>query len=400
MQKRALMIFLLSLWGLTGLLRAQDPPPQPIAYGQTVNGTINDSTPAQTWVFRGRQGERITARMSAVNPTRGVLDSYLKLLDSDGQTLAENDDASNVTLDAEISDFVLPATDDYVLYATRLDVETGTSQGDYELSLTLVSAGATSTEEAPSTPDPNATLPATAEEDTTRLDVGESLRGALNAGGTADYRFVGTAGAVLTFSVKRASGDLNPRLSLLAPDGSPLAENADFNGPADARLSAVTLSESGDYTVRVGAEAGAGEFVLYVFSVTPATPPPSLDLSEAVLVITLAWEGSADFDLAVVEPTGARLDYQSESSPNGGVFGGDANGACREPQAAPSETVYYESAPPVGEYTLEVAHVLPCQAESPVSFTLTVTLNGEVVETYTADLAEGRLETYVWTLED
>ncbi|MBZ0305534.1 MAG: hypothetical protein K8I82_05650, partial [Anaerolineae bacterium] len=62
-------------------------------------------------------------------------------------------------------------------------------------------------------------------------------------------------------------------------------------------------------------------------------------------------------------------------------------------------TVYWESDPPAGTYEIGVAYVFPCGASDHVPFTITISQNGEIIETLEGELNQGGFQTYEWTLE-
>lgn len=90
-------------------------------------GAVDATRPAEHWVFEGTAGQRITITMSNLT---GTLDPLLRLLDAEGTELALNDDAENAELgrDAQIFEFRLPASGEYVIEASRFD-----GAGDYQL---------------------------------------------------------------------------------------------------------------------------------------------------------------------------------------------------------------------------------------------------------------------------
>lgn len=71
---------------------------------------VEDNSYIDTYSFEGRAGQRIVVRMSSPE-----LDSYLLLLDPNGNSIAQDDDSGG-NLDAQI-DVVLPVNGTYTLYA-------------------------------------------------------------------------------------------------------------------------------------------------------------------------------------------------------------------------------------------------------------------------------------------
>jgi hypothetical protein len=381
---------------------------QPIAYDSPVSGTLTRQNYEDAWTFEGQAGEVISIRMERVNELAD-LDPFLRLLDNENRELTRNDDAADGLHASEIVGFELPYTGTYTVIATRYGFESGTSAGDYTLEIHpggQPSDGQTTpTQEPPSDDSGTQVIPGGT------IQYGDFVTDTLS-GDNLTYQFEGQTDDKVTISVKRHSGNLNPSLQLLDGNGNILAENAEFNGAADARITEATLPTDGTYNIVIGRDtSAAGEFVLHLFSAgseaqaapTEAIPPvealPEVDLSNATYVITLSWQGTADFDLSVVDPNGDTIDYVTPQVASGGIFAGDANAGCVPNMAQPSETIYWESEPPAGIYTIGVAFVFPCADESPVSYTITITRNGEVVETIEDELSEGNFKSYERSLE-
>lgn len=403
-------------------------PANQISYNSPVRGFITLEIVEQRWTFEGSEGDAITIRMQRINPSAS-LDTYVILLDSDGNLLAENDDSpfGDDLSTSEILNFDLPYTGSYIIVATRYGGAEGTSIGEYSLEILTDAAGTAqpeATAEAPletATPEPS--TQGQISDEGQAIQYGAFVIGnfAVNAA-PQYYDFEAQAGDIVTVSVKRQSGDFNPALTLRDSSGNLVAANNRFNGASDARLAAVAITSAGTYQIEVSAERGSsGEYVLHLFeantTVSAATPEPESteaapteeatpepteampDMSNAVLTITLSWNTTADFDLEVTDPNGAAIGFFSPESETGGIFGGDANGGCGETAENPNESVFWSEEPPSGTYEIGVAYIFPCDATDPVSFTLTVTLNGEVVETIEGELNQGQFQSYEWTLE-
>ncbi len=110
----------------------------PIAFGQTVRGTISEESFKQYWSFEGAAGDTVAITMVDVSTGR-TLDPYLILTDAIGVTLIENDDATSASVglwDAQITGFRLPLAGTYIIQATRYGESYGSSYGEYELTLT------------------------------------------------------------------------------------------------------------------------------------------------------------------------------------------------------------------------------------------------------------------------
>ncbi|MBZ0280314.1 MAG: pre-peptidase C-terminal domain-containing protein [Anaerolineae bacterium] len=240
------------IWTLETSPFNQALAPREISYGDTVNGTIDDSASGAYFTFDGRQGDFVGIRMTK---TSGDLDPYLILLDANGTTLIENDDdPQGFNRDAYLRDYVLPATGTYTVLATRFQETTGTSSGDYTLTLELVRPG-----------DGGLTgggIP---------IAIGDTIEGTI--GGTAArvrYTLTANDGDVVTIQMRRASGDLDALLIVLDENGVQVAGNDDdpFGNTRDAAINGLPLN-AGTYTIvatRFQEDVGltSGDFTLTI----------------------------------------------------------------------------------------------------------------------------------------
>lgn len=84
----------------------------------------------------------------------------------------------------------------------------------------------------------------------------------------------------------------------------------------------------------------------------PSIEPPAL-------VVSLAWESSADLDLGIVSPDGAHIERGSTRGIAGGQLERDANSGCIASGAA-RENVVFQDSPPPGVYQVFVNLHDPC----------------------------------------
>ncbi|MCI0714292.1 MAG: PPC domain-containing protein [Chloroflexi bacterium] len=91
--------------------------------GEEATGVLTVENDSQFYRFTASQGDVITITMYALNEDSD-LDTYLRLLDAEGNRLAENDDAEDNPqlgfFDSEIKSFEIPADGDYFVEATWL----------------------------------------------------------------------------------------------------------------------------------------------------------------------------------------------------------------------------------------------------------------------------------------
>ena len=123
---------------------------------------------------------------------------------------------------------------------------------------------------------------------------------------------------------------------------------------------------------------------------TGVSLPGAVVLGTGDVQVTLRWEGEADLDLAVIDPSGERIWFGSPQSTSGGILDVDANGGC-EGERRPVENVDRPTgAAPAGEYAVAVAYFQECEFVGPVDYEVTITLDGEVVDVINAANQCGR----------
>lgn len=245
MSRWACLLLLLLLLLAGGEAKAQ-PPYQPIAYDEEAQGEISSADYHQLFAFNGRQGDVITAEMSA---PEGNLDPYLLLLDAGGQVLASSDD-EGAGRDARIELYRLPAEGQYFLVATRYGQELGLTTGSYRLTLlrqgVTVSAGAV-------------------------LAYGDQISGEVSSSQPRSvYFFQAHRGEVVNVSMRRTSQNLDPYLILANEQREILVQQDDDptqTRTLDAAIVNYVIPHTGLYIVvatRYGQEAGtsAGRFLL------------------------------------------------------------------------------------------------------------------------------------------
>ncbi len=105
------------------------------------------------------------------------------------------------------------------------------------------------------------------------------------------------------------------------------------------------------------------------------------------LVFTLSWEASAqaDLDFSVFDPNGNELYFDNKSTPEGGWFNDDAgNNFCENMSANPREIAAWSDSAPEGWYELTAYTNMGCadNESAEIPFTLTVEVNGEVIDVF------------------
>jgi len=99
-----------------------------------LEGELHDVFPTQRWLFEGHAGQVFTITMQAAADT--TLDPVLRLLDPNGNLVANNDDAADTALglNAQLVQVRLPVDGQYTIEASRFDGE-----GQYELVIVATS---------------------------------------------------------------------------------------------------------------------------------------------------------------------------------------------------------------------------------------------------------------------
>ncbi|MBZ0240173.1 MAG: pre-peptidase C-terminal domain-containing protein, partial [Cutibacterium acnes] len=220
-----------------------------IALGETVSGTINDDTYEIRFNFTGGAGDVVTIDMNAAE---SELDSLLILLGPDGRELTQNDDVNDSTRDSRISSYVLPQDGAYTIVATRYEQQDGDTQGRFTLTLT------------------EGVIDTSGGEVTTVSDTITTTQWAMY------YTYTTTTTTeVVNFDLVATSGNLDPLLILVGPDGREIIRNDDASeGVFNSRISNLPLDQLGEYTLiatRFGLADGdtTGGFDL---SVSPGIP--------------------------------------------------------------------------------------------------------------------------------
>ncbi len=116
---------------------APPPPIMPIRYGETLRGILDNQRFLAYYAFTGKHGESVLIEMAA---SSGTLDAALYLYlyqDNQPVLIASNDNLSSESRDAAIR-AELTADGDYLIVASRAGAAQGSTQGAYQISLSLI----------------------------------------------------------------------------------------------------------------------------------------------------------------------------------------------------------------------------------------------------------------------
>lgn len=236
MSKKLILIFIfVMVLSPLAAAHAQDSDILVMAYGETHNGTLASVEQGNIYSFVGSAGDQIV-----IDATSAKVDTYLRLGDSEGAILTENDNADTSTKDARI-EYTLTAKGTYYFAVV------GYSTGAYTVSLNLATTQSSGQDEA-----------------LVAIAYGETAKGSLaNADDGVVYMFSGKAGDQIT--LQASSTDTDVYLWLGDGEANELATNDDIAADnLNAQIDFV-LPADGDYLVVVMAY-DAGTYTLTLSS--------------------------------------------------------------------------------------------------------------------------------------
>lgn len=200
-----------------------------LRYGAEASNSIGGEVPGRFYTFGAQRGDIISA---ALTRTSGNLDPYLVLLNGRREILQEDDD-SGPSNNALIEGFIIPETGTYYLYAGRFEGDVGTTTGEFTLRLD----GATG--EAP------VVAPGTL-----TILYGSTVSGQIDDDqASVTYAFLADAGDIITISLTRTEGNLDPLLLLFSADSVQLAQDDDAGPDNDARIATFEVPDDGIYYI-------------------------------------------------------------------------------------------------------------------------------------------------------
>ncbi len=209
----------------------------PLLPGDVVDGTITNDRFSRYYRFQASANDLITVRM---NRTGGSLDAFLTIADANLVTLATDDDGGGGQ-NARIDQFLVPADGVYYIIASRFEGQAGTTAGGYRLELQSLGSAFDGVPEG-----------------VARIGYGVTITGSISdETPEALYAFRGSAGDIITVTMNRGDGDLDPVVSLLDASRNVLVRDDDSGPGQNARIERFTLPASGVYYIRAGRYDGA-----------------------------------------------------------------------------------------------------------------------------------------------
>lgn len=211
-----------------------------ISQDGSIRGQLDDANPRDVYFLDGLRGEVIGFELSAIS---GDLDPVLSIFDETGELALWQDDSTG-GLGAQ-TDLTIARTGRYFIIVGRFGYQLGNSIGEYTLRLNrkgvLSERGST-------------------------LRYGDSVIGTISdVSPEVYYTFQARQGDILTISMLRSSGTLDPYLQVVDGERFVIAQNDDQTGAdtRNARIDALIIASSGTYIiVATRYDNSAGSFVL------------------------------------------------------------------------------------------------------------------------------------------
>ncbi len=252
--KKISFLFLVLMFLILPSVLAQDT--QSIEFGSEVDGRIRDTSQGVIYSLEVQSGDVIVAEATSTS-----IDVYLRLGDSDGNVIAENDDITQTNTDARI-EYTAPKSGTYYV------VVLGYDKGAYTLTVTNGNG---------SSPQSNSNT----QTDGSNLEYGDQVGGqAVDMDNPVVYGFSGQAGDSVVITAE--SNSVDTYLVLADANGNSLAENDDVSQDnTDAQIQAV-LPANGDYLIGVyGYSSGSFTLSLNTGSGVDQTTQPVSDTGVA-----------------------------------------------------------------------------------------------------------------------
>ncbi len=212
-----------------------------IEHDGIISGRLDTDNPRDVFFVDGLRGEVIRFELTA---TDGDLDPVLGVFDDSGRLALFRDDSAGTP--GVYHDLSMERTGRYFVVVGRFGYSLGTTAGSYDLRMTrkgvLSESGST-------------------------LRYSDSVIGTIsNTNAEVYYTFQAEQGDILTISMVRSSGTIDPFLRVVDGDRFVIAENDDHHSETrNARIDALIIQKSGTYIVMATRyDDSSGSFVLSI----------------------------------------------------------------------------------------------------------------------------------------
>ena len=304
-----------------------------IGVGDTVTGELTEDQPTLTYTLDAEAGQVLTITLMSDD-----FDTYLTLLDADGESINENDDMSGTN--SGFTGFELPASSSYSLLVESYDSHTnsGVETGMFTLSVE--------------------------EQSIQRIEYSQTINGQLTLDEPSlDYVFTGQAGDVIVAT--ESSDDFDSYLHLLDSSGMELTYNDDGGGNLNSLIGPYTLPSTGSYTLRAGSLSSDSEGA-FTLTLTK-TEIEAIEYNEPVTVTFdendtgkyFTFEGTAGDLVSISVDSGGSINTSLALSDmyNSQIMSDDDGGAGFDPE------IYNQLLSSSGTYTISVLVVSPGSGE-------------------------------------
>ncbi|MBI1277913.1 MAG: hypothetical protein GC179_07275 [Anaerolineaceae bacterium] len=228
-----ILVTLLLLLCVIPAVHAQDITP--IQYGDSVRGKITNPDNGVLYSFEAKKGDNITVSLES-----SQVDVYLRLGDSKGNQIAENDDISDSNVNASI-EYTIPKNGTYIIAVLAYD------KGPYTLKLDSDATSGASNSNV--SEDKNITYGDTVTGQTIDIDT------------PVVFTFTGKANDTVNISL--SSDEVDTYLVLADVNGKSIAENDDIDDKNTNSYIEAVLPANGDYLIGVfGYDKGSFELTL------------------------------------------------------------------------------------------------------------------------------------------
>ncbi|MEO1440888.1 MAG: PPC domain-containing protein [Chloroflexota bacterium] len=209
----------------------------PLEPGTPLENELTATRFEQYYTFIASEDDLVRIRLDRIS---GTLDAYLILLDADLQELTFDDDSGSGQ-NAQIREFRIPESGLYYVKATRFGGTEAETAGRYRIQVDIL-RGAFD----------NIT------EDSLPILYGSTVTGVIDDSEISVlYAFFGNQGDVISVSMNRGDGNLDPFISLLDDEQRLLLSDDDSGSAQNARIEQFVLPETGVYYVRATRYTGS-----------------------------------------------------------------------------------------------------------------------------------------------
>jgi hypothetical protein len=202
-----------------------------LRYGVPVTNIITSTQPQIFYTFRAEEGDILDVDMVR---SSGTLDPFVQIVDRNRFVIAQNDDLTPETRNAGVRSLLIEEAGTYIIIASRYGEASGDTAGSFVLTIGEASnSGLGNSQLAPATLIANQTTEGT-------LGDNQPLR---------YYTFEALRDDLITITLDRVDGNLDPYLEIANAGLQVVAENDDGGAGRNARIERFRVPATGLYYV-------------------------------------------------------------------------------------------------------------------------------------------------------